>query len=691
MSKRLLEFVEADNGNILPLLAEGEANKIGRLAVQEYQSDCSDEQYSRKTHCWQEGQEVVQMLGREKNFPFENAANVTYPLLTTAAIQFSARAYPGIVQGNSVVKPKIIGAAMPYDPREDELAQFAQQLQMLPPEQQQQAQMELSQMAQSIEADKKDKIARAERVCEFVNWQLFNEIEEWEEETDRLLLMLPLYGSMFRCTYYSEEKRRICSELLSPEELVVPSSTKSLSTATRISKVFTLTPREVVERQRSGKYIEDDIRFEDEEAEKPEEFLEQIRYMDLDEDGYKEPYVVTVHLSTGKTLRIQPNYTIESIFATEDGKVLRIEPVRYYTKYTFIPSTDGCFYDQGFFDLLLPVNKVVNTAINQMLDAATLANAGGGFISNDVGIRKKGQIRFSPGEFKSIGASGDDIRRGIYQMQFPGPSPAMFNLLGMMMDAGRDIANLKEVLEGQVDNNMTATTTMALIEQGLQVFSAIYKRIHRSLGEELKIIRWWNNVIRNPLYQEVIDQRMKAEDFADDDLDFIPVSDPSIVTDMQKMARVQFLMQFLNDPYFDQVKLRIQIGEGASIDGFEELLGPNPELQQRDQQIQQLTQMIQQMGEALNDKRIQDRLEAITARADLDLKESEAVKNETISIKNIADAEAVEAGPQLEAYKAFLGELSEGRRMGGMGRESGDADVQDATGNEVRPVQEPQA
>jgi chaperonin GroES len=409
-----------------------------------------------------------------------------------------------------------------------------------------------------------------------------------------------------------------------------------------------------------------DVDFSDEDSEEPEEFIEQCRWIDLDGDDLKEPYIVTVHLASNKVVRLSPNFRMEDVMADEaSGKVTRIKPVQYYVKYSFIPSTDGCFYDIGFYDILLPVNKVVNTTLNMLMDAGTRENAGGGFISRDLGLRKKGVVTLAPGEYQTVENSGEDIRKAVFNMPFNGPSPTLFQLLGFMVDAGRDIGNLKEVLEGESNREMTATTTMALIEQGLKVFSGIYKRIHRSLSDELSLIRFWNYEIRNPLYAEVLDKRLEAEDFADDDRDFVPVSDPAVTTDMQKAARVEFVKEWINDPYFDQWALRKRIWEGANMDGIDELqAGQNPEVKQMQDQMQQMQQMIQQMQQQLNDKDHEKKLEVLKLEGDQAVQETVAVKNEATAIKALADAEAAEEGKQLNEYKRQAESLGGQDRMG---------------------------
>lgn len=628
-------LLKAKNGNVISLLKKEEVHQIGADAIRMYDEDMADPRYARKKKNWEKGQKLVMQEIETKDTPFKNAANVKYPLLTTASIQFNSRAYPEIVKGHSVVKPKIIGEFP--QPNEEQMS----------------------------------KIQRAEKVCEFINWQLFNEITEWEEGTDRLMLQLPLYGSMFRCTYYSAEKKRIVSELYTPEEIVLPYKAPSLMDSPRLTKAFTLYPRQVRERIASGRYAEFD-EFEDEDNEKPEDFIEQYTWLDLDDDKIKEPYIVTVHKDTSKCLRISPNYRLEDVKSeVENGPIVRIKALKYFVKYVFIPASDGSIYDLGFFDLLYPINEVINSTTNRLLDAGTLANSQTGIISASLGLRKKGPLKLKQGEFITVPATGQDIKNQIYHIPWNQPSPVLFQLLDFMVNAGRDIANLKEVLEGTQEMEQTATTTMALIEQGLKVFSAIFKRIHRSLSEELQIIRFWNHMMRAPQYSKVVDSSkfpVSQEDFANDELDFIPVSDPSVVTDSQKMAKVQFMMQFMNDPYINQMELRKEIWEGANMDGFERLRADtDPMMKQLQEQLQKAQQIIQQLQEANKDledtTKFDQQMALLEEERKATLDEASAVNKEVDAIKKLAEAEATakEAQISIEKVKQEVEASGQGR------------------------------
>jgi chaperonin GroES len=630
----LLEDILKYDGNLLDILEDDEISRIGSTAVANYEADCNDPKRANKKAKWEAGQKMVQMTMEEKNTPYPNSSNVKYPMLMTAAVQFNSRAYPGIIQGNSVVKPKLVGSENP-------------------------------------EIQKK-----ADRVAEYINWQLFNEIEEWEEDTDKMLLQLPLYGCMFRKIWYDQDEQRLRSALYTPEQLVVPANTESLATTPRISEPFTLRPNEIVEKVISGEYLEMD-NYADIDAEEEEEFLCQYTLIDLDGDGYKEPYKAIIHIDSGKVLRLEPNFLIDEVYE-KDGKIQKIDRMEYFVKYTFIPSTDDCFYDIGFFDILYPINEVVNTTLNQLLDAGKLQNSSTGFVSSKLKLRKKGGIGVKIGQYVEIPDTGEDIRRSIMPMQFGGPSTVLFQLLGYIVDAGREVASLKDVLEGESAASASPTTTIALIEQGLKVFSAIYTRVHRATKKELAMIRKWNYLTRSPLYGIVLndDQGLSYEDFREDDLDFIPVSDPAIVTDMQKMAKTQFKMQFLNDPTFDQVKLKRDIWESTGMGDFDDLYsGQSPEAQQ----IQELQKQVQQLTQQLDSSKFERKLKTkADRRADVELvAKVKAMK--AGGIRDIAEAEAKEMGANVNQYKTVLETLNErpqegdGGRAGGMGNGPGNA------------------
>lgn len=516
-------------------ISDDELARIGRTVVEEYAIDLQ----SRRDAGWDEKNEqaikLATQLREEKTFPWPGAANIKYPLITVAAIQFAARAYPAIVDGWNVVKGKVLGETT------------------------------------------EEKRNRAERIGQHMSWQLLEEMAEWEEDTDQLLHVLPITGCMVRKTWFDPVRGRNRSEIIFPDRFVVHYFAPA--EVARSTQVVDYRPHEVLERVRSGTWA--DIALDQhEDTSEPECFLEQHRLWDMDGDGYPEPYIVTVHKERAKVVRIVARYDQSGVTLNEDGEVVSIEPVDYYTKYGFIPSLDGSWYPTGFGALLNSLNETINATINQLLDAGTLSNAGGGFIGSGVTL-KSGVMTVKPAEWKRVQNDGADLAKQIVPLPVREPSAVLFSLLGMMIEAAKDITATKDILTGETQQaNQPVGTTLAMIEQGLKVFSAIYKRIHRALKKELKQVARLNRLyLTDQAYFNFHDVEgvVARTDYEQEDVGVIPVSDPTVVTDMQRLGRAQFLMETLRgDPDIDQRELKRRVMEAASIPDIKALM-PDPE------------------------------------------------------------------------------------------------------------------
>ena len=256
-------------------------------------------------------------------------------------------------------------------------------------------------------------------------------------------------------------------------------------------------------------------------------------------------------------------------------------------KYSFLPDPKGRFYDIGFGHLLAPISAVINTIINQLLDAGNAQVAGGGFLAQGLRLQGSGQMnvmRWRPGEYKVVNAPAGNIAQSIYERPVPQPSPVLFEMLGMLMDAAKDISSVKDVLTGEAGRNQTATATLALIEQGLQTFTAIYKRIYRAAKREYELLYECVARYGDPEeYQRVLDDpsAFLAQDFNEQDLDIQPVSDPQTVTNMQRMAKAQFMMQFLGKGLKDQ-EILTDVWEAAGIQDTKRFFPePQPQVPQQ--------------------------------------------------------------------------------------------------------------
>jgi chaperonin GroES len=456
-----------------------------------------------------------------------------------AAIQFQARAYPAIVDGSNLVKGRVLGP----DPDGQ-------------------------------------KHERADRIGAHMTWQLLHRMPGWEEETDRLLLMLPITGCVFRKTYFDSIANSNCSEMVSGEDFIINYWAKSLERAPRYTHRLRFYPHEVKEKIAAGLWRDVRVQAEAEEANDTDalvEFYEQHRYIDLDDDGYPEPFVVTTN-KEGQVARLVPCFGKDGVKVLAQGKVVKltdaaeqnlqpekivcIDRRQYFTKYSFIPAPDGSFYDIGFGWLLEDISEPANTAINQMLDAASLQNAGGGFLGSGINIRG-GAMPFRIGEWKRVEVVNNaPLKDNVFHLDHPGPSNVLFSLLEMLLQSAKDITSVQDVMTGEGTTNQPATTTLALIEQGHKVMTGIFKRIHRAFGNELGILFHLNrDYLDDEEYFLLNDgdqgQQIAREDYDDTDLDVIPVSDPSVVTDMQKLMRSEAEWSSFNgDPLVNQLELR---------------------------------------------------------------------------------------------------------------------------------------
>lgn len=491
--------------------------KIGAKVCEEYTSDLTSRGESGFDLRLKRAVALATMATEAKTSPWENASNVKYPLIIQAAIQFNARSYAAVVDGPDVVKGSVKGKP---DPEKD---------------------------------------ARADRVGKHMSWQLLEEEEEWEEDTDQMLLRLAVVGTLVRKRYFDPILGRTCSHVLGPDEFVVNYMAKrDLRVCPRATHVLRYYPHEILENRRSGLWLDIDLgdapdAANDDEA--PHAFLEQHRLWDLDGDGYPEPYIVTVHQETQKVVRLVARWYPQGVQVNQRGEIAKITPYECFTKYGFIPSADGSFYDMGFGTLLGSTADSIDTILNQLIDAGTLANLQGGFIGEGVSI-KSGRSRFAPGEWKKAGSTGASLRESIVPLNYKEPSTVLFSLMTFLIDAAKEITATQDILTGDAGKGtMPVGTVQALVEQGLKTFTAIVKRIHRSFRRELAILYQLNGRYLDPqVYFTFQDEPAEVlrDDYQADDLDVIPVSDPNMATDLQRMGQAQFVLSLIETGEVDK-------------------------------------------------------------------------------------------------------------------------------------------
>lgn len=530
-------------------LDEDTLKDLGQEVCDDFVADAqSREGWLMDTEQWLK---MAAQVIEHKTTPWDGASNVKFPLLTTAALQFHARAHQELLKGERLVKGKVLGK----DPDGA-------------------------------------KAARAKRVETCMSNQLLYLMEDWSEDTDRLLFVLPLVGTVFRKTYWSHTLNRPASELILASDLVVNFWATDWERA-RKTHQFSKTRNEIIELIRNGNYSEVDLPAHADEPSTetdegrqgmmpdgmepisrqkdiPFDIYEAHGWYDLDGDGYAEPYIVTVLEQTKAVLSIVPRFTPESIVSRDDGgenEIVRIPSIEYITAYKFLPDVESTIYGVGLGKLLGPSNAAIDTIINQLVDAGTLATMPSGLYGRGIRLSRGGKIRLQPGEWKQVGSTGEDLAKNIYPMPVKEPSSTLFQLLGLLIQAGEKMGSVTEALSGEnPGQNQPFSTTSAVMEQGMQVFLGIYKRVYRALTRDFRIhYRLNGTYLGADAYAEMLDepdvQVDPQADFSQEGLDIVPEADPSLANSMRKQRRVQALIEArnagmpLNDGYIAKVFL----------------------------------------------------------------------------------------------------------------------------------------
>jgi chaperonin GroES len=516
----LPEILASDN--LAEHLSSNDLTTLGHDVVKSFEDDKTSRQdWEKRT---EESMKLALQVMEEKSFPWPNASNVKFPLITIAALQYHARAYPALISGTQIVKSRVLG-------------------------------------------EDKDGTARsrASRIERHMSYQVLEEDENWEDQMDKVLITQPIVGCAFKKTYYDPIKKHNVSENVLAKDLVVTYYTKSLETAPRISHVLYLSKNDIYTRVVNGSYCDvdllnptqvstDSLQLAQDKAQgvsplardddQPYEIIEQHRSIDLDGDGYAEPYVVTVDRQSKQVLRLVARFFSSGV-QFKGNTILSIQGENYFTKFPMIPSPDGGFYDLGFGSLLGPLNESINTLINQLIDSGTMSNTGGGFLARGIKVRG-GTMGFTPGEWKPLDTTGDDLRKGIMPLPVREPSQVLFTLLSLLINYGERIGGAVDILVGQnPGQNTPAETSRTMAEQGMKIFSGIFKRTYRSLKDEFR-----KQYRLNQLYMvdkvDLGDLEISPDDYNGSSKDIRPAADPNMISDSQRMVQAQMLQQRAN-------------------------------------------------------------------------------------------------------------------------------------------------
>ena len=624
--------------NIAELLHEDDLYKIGHDVHEEFTADLlSRSAWEKRT---EESMKLALQVAEAKSFPWPNASNVKFPLITIAALQYHARAYPVLISGDTPVHCRVIGD----DP--DGM-----------------------------------KERRAERIENHMSYQILEVAEDWEEDTDRVLITQPIVGCAFKKTYYHPTKRRPQSDYILARDLVVNYWTKSLDQAPRVTHVQYMTKNEIYERVARGLFCEmqdvtavtipqSNLQLTQNKAQgmeapqstdpsTPYEILETHKFIDFDGDGYAEPYIVWVRRDTKQVLRIVARYFEQSIERNPKGKILGIKAEQYFTKFPFIPSPDGGFYDLGFGVLLGPLNQSIDTLINQMIDAGTMANTAGGFLSRGIKMRG-GNYNFAPLEWKHVDSTGDDLRKGIVPLPVREPSQVLFTLLGMLINYGERIGGSVDILVGQnPGQNTAAETTRTMAEQGMKIFSGIFKRTYRSLKQEFRKIYRLNQLYLDDEVDFQSDKgefNISADDYNGPVSDISPSADPNIVSDSQLMAKAQAMLQLATTtPGVNIRAAQLMYAKAWKVAELENLLpdpkGPNaikPAVPEK-LQVEQMKAQIKQA-----DLQLQMKLGVLKLMDTAKLNEAKIHKLEAEALLALETAGGVRTGQEIQLINSQI-------------------------------------
>lgn len=518
------DLSEQFNDNLAEYLEQDELDDIYSDLVDAVEADKSSRQGWEDTY--KEGLETLGMNYEERSQPFEGASGVMHPLLAESVTQFQAQAYKEILPSNGPVRTQVVGAKNP------------------------------------------DSEAQASRVSEFMNYQLMNVMEEYDTETDQMLFYLPLSGSAFRKVYYDQNLGRAVSRFIPAEDLVVPYATTDIYSAGRITHIVDMSMNDIKKLQQAGFYRDVDISDSmiiDTDADSIQEEIDELQgvepsygesdqcelyevHTDLDIPGYEDvdsegeptgiklPYVITLSTTTNEVLSIRRNYR------QNDPLKKRIN---YFVHYKFLPGLG--FYGFGLTHMIGGLSKASTSILRQLIDAGTLSNLPAGFKARGIRIRNDDQP-LQPGEFRDMDAPGGSLRDAFVPLPFKEPSGTLLNLLGTLVDSGRKFAALAEMQIGDANQNMPVGTTVALLERGTKVMSAIHKRLHSSQRFEFILLAKVFSDYLPPEYPYMTsagDGVIKQMDF-DERVDVLPVSDPNIFSMSQRVMLANEILQVVN-------------------------------------------------------------------------------------------------------------------------------------------------
>ena len=513
-----LDDMEGDfSDNLAEYLSDYELSRISSDLSSEFDSNKASRQEWEDTYS--NGLELLGFSYSERSQPFRGASGVTHPLLAEAATQFQAQAFNELLPSSGPVRTAIMGE------------------------------------------ETREKASQAQRVRQFMNYYLTNVMEDYTPDMDQMLFYLPLAGSTFKKVYFDEAMGRIVSKFVPAEQLVVPYETSDLDTCPNITQVVRMGLNDLRKMQVGGFYLDIPVTPVQQDLDSVGTEMDRINgmessqidydctllecHVDLDLEGYEDrdeegeptgiklPYIVTISQDNGQVLSVRRNYL-------EDDE--QRKKIQYFVHYKFLPGFG--FYGLGLIHTIGGLSRTATSSLRQLIDAGTLSNLPAGFKARGLRIRDDDEP-LQPGEFRDVDAPGGAIRDSLMPLPFKGPDQTLFQLLGFVVQAGQRFATITDMKVGDGNQDAAVGTTIAMLEQGSRVMSAVHKRLHYAMRQEFKILARVMSETLPPEYPysiEGADQSVMATDF-DDRVDVIPVSNPNAFSQSQRILLAQTKLQ----------------------------------------------------------------------------------------------------------------------------------------------------
>ena len=643
-----------ESNNLAQLYNEDELEDLASFCVGQYNDDYDKLSKKRKqwgNFCKLAANELADKVEyqQDKDTSYKRA-NTTYPLLSKAAIAFSSYALPAVLQDDQLIKCKIKGSDEGYG---QELFGIDGQTPLQADD------------GTPMKIGKGLKTLTANNIACLLNTQLMEVIPNFEEIIDKTISMLPITGIVFHKVSYCNVRKIPTIDLILPQYLTINEDALSIADAVRITEEYLLSTQKIEEYIRTGTFLD----FEYNDSDSLHVILEHHTFLDLDQDGYAEPYIVWIYKESGDILRILPRFTEESVVRDklnittakdsvdadgdeeeERGDIIYIKPELYYIKFGFIPDPNGSIYDIGFGHLLNSISAVVNTNLNQIIDAASIRVKGGGIYS---GRLQAGAKTLRIGEW----LQASDTTLGAPQLlPLPTAEPPqiLLGLLQQLISNAEEMVSISGISVSKLPPNMPATTILAAIEQSTQNYKAILKRVYRGVKELAKTLLAIDKKYLSPQEYAKIVPNGNIEDLDLEGYDLIPYADPDSANNIQNSLKANFLSGMMQDPLMNQVEIRKYILETLNIEDPERFV-VKPEPAQPSildaKQVEVLDAQISQIQAEIENKKQKLILEAISI-------DSQNKKDNTQAIKNLADAESKKTDSTIAKLNAIIEHLS---------------------------------